>query len=90
MLLRCQRCGNEWDYKGKRTHFATCSKCKTSVRLRPRDKKPKPIYPEIQPQSRYPPRPQSTYYPSPAPAPTPIISAKSIETSSRDKQGVAS
>lgn len=32
--LRCQRCGNEWQYKGKNFFYAPCSKCKTSVSIK--------------------------------------------------------
>jgi tRNA(Ile2) C34 agmatinyltransferase TiaS len=34
MKLKCQRCGNEWEYKGKNEYYAPCSKCKTSVSLK--------------------------------------------------------
>lgn len=34
MKLKCQRCGNEWEYKGKSEYYAPCSKCKTSVSIK--------------------------------------------------------
>ena len=33
MELTCQRCGNEWDYQGDQEYYATCSNCKTSVKI---------------------------------------------------------
>lgn len=29
----CKRCNYGWDYKGKRTLYATCPNCKTTVRI---------------------------------------------------------
>ncbi len=37
MLLNCKRCG-EWDYKGKQEFYATCPKCKSSVRVKEKQK----------------------------------------------------
>ena len=31
--LRCQRCGKEWEYKGKSKYFTSCPQCKTSVKV---------------------------------------------------------
>jgi hypothetical protein len=31
--VRCQRCGKEWQYKGKRRFFATCPDCRHNVKL---------------------------------------------------------
>jgi len=40
MKVKCKRCGNEWDYTGKKIklmkkypQFVVCSKCNTSVKL---------------------------------------------------------
>lgn len=33
MILTCKRCG-EWDYNGKQEYYATCPKCKSSVRIK--------------------------------------------------------
>ena len=87
MLLECNRCGNIWDYKGKQTYYATCSKCKSSVRLRPKIENPRPINPEVQSQPTYQPQPppQYTYYPLPPPY-APINNPKPIETSSTDEE----
>ena len=91
MILKCQRCGNEWDYNGKQTYYATCSKCKTSVRIKPKYKNQRPIKPEIEPQPKYQPQPppQYTYYPSPPPH-APIINPQPIETSSINENKEAS
>lgn len=32
--LRCQRCGHEWDYKGKNRYFATCPHCRIYVSVK--------------------------------------------------------
>lgn len=32
--LKCEKCGYEWEYRGKMTFYATCPNCKTSVRIR--------------------------------------------------------
>ena len=34
MKLKCQRCGYEWDYKGKSKWYTSCPKCKTSVKIK--------------------------------------------------------
>ena len=34
MILKCYKCGYEWDYKGKRRRYATCPDCKTSVNIK--------------------------------------------------------
>jgi|TARA_R100000750_G_scaffold5683_1_gene4319 hypothetical protein len=36
MKLKCKnkKCGNEWNYKGKSKFYASCSKCKGSVRIK--------------------------------------------------------
>jgi hypothetical protein len=34
VLLKCQRCGYKWDYKGKSEWYAPCSRCKTSVNIK--------------------------------------------------------
>lgn len=31
--VTCGRCGYNWEYTGRRTHWANCPNCKTSVRL---------------------------------------------------------
>lgn len=31
--LKCQRCGKEWEYKGKSKYFTSCPQCKTSVKV---------------------------------------------------------
>lgn len=31
--LICQRCGHEWEYKGKSKYFTSCPQCKTSVKV---------------------------------------------------------
>ena len=40
MKVKCQRCGNEWEYNGdkiklskKYPQYVSCSKCRTSVKL---------------------------------------------------------
>lgn len=33
MLLKCKKCGREWDYQGKSDYYATCPNCKTSVNI---------------------------------------------------------
>jgi len=35
MKLKCKnpKCLNEWEYKGKSKFYATCSKCKSSIRV---------------------------------------------------------
>ncbi|MDI6884554.1 MAG: nucleotidyltransferase family protein [Hadesarchaea archaeon] len=33
MLLRCGRCGYEWDYGGKSEWYASCPRCRTTVRV---------------------------------------------------------
>jgi len=37
MKLKCQRCGREWDYKGKKKWFTSCPDCKTSVKIKERE-----------------------------------------------------
>lgn len=34
VLLKCQRCGYQWEYKGKSEWYAPCSRCKTSVNIK--------------------------------------------------------
>ena len=34
VIIKCQRCGYEWDYKGKSEWYAPCSRCKTSVNIK--------------------------------------------------------
>lgn len=41
MKIKCQRCGNEWDYDGDKIRivknypqYVSCSKCRTSVKLK--------------------------------------------------------
>ena len=38
MKLKCQRCGHNWDYKGKSKWYATCPMCKTSVNIKKQKK----------------------------------------------------
>jgi len=33
MMLRCGRCGYEWNYKGKSEWYASCPRCRTTVRV---------------------------------------------------------
>ena len=33
-MLRCRRCGYEWDYKGKNEYYATCPHCLAKVSVR--------------------------------------------------------
>lgn len=33
MMLRCGRCGHEWEYRGKSEWYASCPRCKSSVRV---------------------------------------------------------
>lgn len=33
MLLRCGRCGYEWNYEGKSEWYASCPRCRTTVRV---------------------------------------------------------
>ena len=39
MELKCKnpKCGNVWEYNGKSKFYATCSKCKSSVRISDED-----------------------------------------------------
>ncbi len=34
MKLNCQRCGREWDYKGKSEWFTSCPTCRTSIKVK--------------------------------------------------------
>lgn len=34
MDLKCQRCGYEWDYKGKSKWYASCPRCRTTVKVK--------------------------------------------------------
>ena len=36
MILKCKnpKCGNIWDYKGDSKFYATCSRCKSSIRIK--------------------------------------------------------
>jgi len=34
MRLKCEKCGYEWDYKGRMTHYATCPNCRRAVEIR--------------------------------------------------------
>ena len=40
--LRCQRCGYKWDYKGQSEWYASCPRCRSSVKVKPK-LKPKVI-----------------------------------------------
>ena len=31
--LKCDKCGNEWTYKGKGRYYATCSDCKKMISI---------------------------------------------------------
>ena len=33
MELKCNKCGNVWDYKGKNLYYATCSNCLRKVKV---------------------------------------------------------
>lgn len=33
MLIKCEKCGNEWDYKGKNKVTATCPDCYLKVKI---------------------------------------------------------
>ena len=43
VLLKCQRCGYKWDYKGKSDWYAPCSRCKTSVNIKKHQLKNKKV-----------------------------------------------
>jgi predicted nucleic acid-binding Zn-ribbon protein len=34
MILKCQRCGHEWDYKGKSGWWCSCPQCRTGVNIK--------------------------------------------------------
>ena len=34
VLIKCKRCGYEWEYKGKSEWYAPCSRCKTSINIK--------------------------------------------------------
>lgn len=34
MILKCQRCKHEWEYKGQKKWFTSCPECKTSVKIK--------------------------------------------------------
>lgn len=34
VIIKCKRCGYEWDYRGKSEWYATCSRCKTSINIK--------------------------------------------------------
>lgn len=38
MILNCTRCKNQWDYKGKSQWYASCSMCKTNIKITDRFK----------------------------------------------------
>ncbi len=40
-ILVCTRCGNKWTYKGRSTYYASCSTCKTSVRIKNKTTRPR-------------------------------------------------
>lgn len=33
ILLRCDKCGNVWQYRGTKKHFASCTDCRNPVRI---------------------------------------------------------
>ena len=33
-ILKCQRCGHKWAYKGKNEYVATCPHCRTYVTIK--------------------------------------------------------
>lgn len=33
MELKCNKCGNQWDYKGKNKVYAICPDCRKTVRV---------------------------------------------------------
>jgi len=33
MKLKCNKCKNEWKYKGKSKYYATCTKCLQKVKV---------------------------------------------------------
>lgn len=40
MIMKCKnpKCLNEWDYKGSSKFYATCSLCKSSIKVIPKTK----------------------------------------------------
>lgn len=35
MLIKCQKCGYEWDYKGNMTKYACCPNCQRKTKIVP-------------------------------------------------------
>lgn len=33
VLVKCNRCLNEWDYKGKSPYYACCPKCLRKIKI---------------------------------------------------------
>ena len=33
MKLKCQNCGNIWNYKGKSKYYATCTRCLKKIKV---------------------------------------------------------
>jgi len=33
MKIKCEYCGNSWDYKGKSKWYLACLKCKNTVKI---------------------------------------------------------
>ena len=33
MNIKCENCGNSWDYKGKSKWYLACPKCKNTVNI---------------------------------------------------------
>ena len=38
MILTCQRCEKKWDYRGQSVWYATCPRCKTTVKVPKKEK----------------------------------------------------
>ena len=34
VLIKCRKCGHQWDYKGLNEYMATCSRCKNQNNIR--------------------------------------------------------
>jgi DNA-directed RNA polymerase subunit RPC12/RpoP len=33
VLLKCKKCGNEWEYTGAKSVYATCPDCRSLVKI---------------------------------------------------------
>ena len=48
MEIICKRCSYKWDYKGKRTLYACCPNCKTTVKIQMFVNKEKTVIQELE------------------------------------------